>query len=280
VVTAPVVQLPAVEARPAPAIPALATAPQAPLAQPDPIIYDDPTRHTAKPGETVNSLATDLLGKDSKTNRDAIIDANSSLKADPDKLIAGKSYHIPSLVEVQSIEPSPVPAPTSVAPVEAGAPQPPTVLKYIAARGDTVAKLAGAFLGNDDQAHQDVIVNANPSLKANPDQLVAGKAYRIPAPDGLSAATVSASAKTSARPTSQPDEDQVISANSPRVLRYTAQAGDSVTTLAIELLGSDTPQAREAIINNNPTLKNNPDRIIAGQTYWIPAPVAAVDMKN
>jgi phage tail protein X len=290
VTTAVPIVVPVAEIRPAASIPVLSgtpvvsAAPQLPVVQPDPIILDDPTKHVAKAGETVSSLATNLLGKDSKTNRDAIIDANSSLQANPDKLIAGKAYHIPQLVDVQSTAsvavPAPVPTPAAVVPVETVQSQPTKVLKYTAAKGDTVSKLAGAFLGNDDQAHQDSIVNANPSLQADPDQLVAGKAYRIPAPDGLSAAAVTASSKTSARPTSQPDEDQVISANSPRALRYTAVAGDTVTTLAIELLGSDTPEARDAIINNNPALKANPDRIVAGQTYWIPAPTAAVDLKN
>ena len=278
-VTTPV---PLVEIQPATASPAVIAAPT-PVVQPDPVVMDDPARHVAKAGETVSSLATDLLGKDSKTNRDAIINSNASLRADPDKLIAGKAYHIPPLTEVQSVEPAPAAAPA--VPIEsASTSQPPKVLKYTATKGDTVTKLAGAFLGNDDQAHQDAIVNANPSLKADPDQLIAGKAYRIPAPDGLSAAaapaSASASASVSPRPTSQPDEDQVISSNTPRALRYTAQTGDTITKLAIELLGSDTPEARAAILNNNPALKANPDRIVAGQSYWIPAPIAAVDQKN
>jgi hypothetical protein len=135
--------------------------------------------------------------------------------------------------------------------------------------------MAGAFLGNDDTAHQDAIVNANKSLQADPDRVVAGKSYRIPAPDGLSAAAV-APDETSSRATTQPDADQVVVAGSPRTLRYTAKAGDTVTTLATQLLGSDTEQARNAIINNNPSLKKNPDRVIAGQAYWIPAPTASI----
>jgi hypothetical protein len=70
--------------------------------------------------------------------------------------------------------------------------------------------------------------------------------------------------------------DRTIADSTPRILKYTAFAEDSVTTLAIKLLGSDTQEARNTIINNNPSLKRDPDRLIAGQTYSIPAPMAAV----
>ncbi|HZK82709.1 MAG TPA: LysM peptidoglycan-binding domain-containing protein [Humisphaera sp.] len=240
---------------------------------------DAATTHIAQRGETVTSLANDLLGKDTKTNRDAIINANSSLKADPDKLLVGSTYRIPSPAEVRDAKSAPAiatPAIPTPAPVvkEATPPAPTTELKYTAEPGDTVTKMAKAFLGSDAQTHQDAIVNANASLKSDPDHVVAGKAYSIPAPNGLSAAP--ASAQASPRPTTQPDADQVLLASSPRTLRYTARAGDTVTTLAIELLGSDTQETRNAIINNNAALKRDPDRVIAGQTYWIPAPAPAI----
>ena len=57
-----------------------------------------------------------------------------------------------------------------------------------------------------------------------------------------------------------------------RVLRYTAQAGDTVSKLATVLLGSDTKANRQAIIDNNRSLKQDPDHLVAGQTYWISAP--------
>jgi hypothetical protein len=259
---------------------------------------DDTARHIARPGETVTSLAADLLGKDTKVNRDAIISANASLKADPDKLVAGKSYRIPTTAEAPPVVVAPLvgapaapkptpevqiaapPTPKPLPEVAVPAPKqevvetvPPAVLKYIARRGDTVATMAQAFLGNDDKVNQDAIINANPSLQADPDHVAIGASYRIPAPNGLSASPPRADIRP--RPTSQPDADSVVKANSPRTLRYTALPGDSVTTLAIKLLGSDTQDARDLIISNNPSLKKDPDRVIAGQTYWIPAPVAA-----
>jgi nucleoid-associated protein YgaU len=155
--------------------------------------------------------------------------------------------------------------------------KPVRVLKYIAVPGDTVGKMAAAFLGGEDQATQDLILNANPSLKANPDHVEAGQSYRIPVPEGLSAVTSAAAAAP--RPTTQPDADQIVVAGSPKTLSYTAHAGDTVSKMAIQLLGSDSQAARDAIINSNPTLKKDPDRVIAGQTYFIPAPTASADVR-
>jgi hypothetical protein len=249
----------------------------APQPAPVPVVENDgASKHVAQSGETVTSLATDLLGKDSKTNRDAIINANSSLKADPDHLVAGKAYRIPGATDAPAVAAAPV----VVAPAEKEAvhAEPATELKYTAAPGDTVTNLAGAFLGNDDKAHQAAIINANSSLKADPDRVVAGQAYRIPAPDGLSATAVPVAMKSSAHPSTQPDADQVVVAGSPRTLRYTARPGDTVTNLAIGLLGSDTQEARDTIINSNPSLKKDPDRVVAGETYWIPAPTASASV--
>jgi hypothetical protein len=258
-------------------------APQAapPIAEVAPNAVDGASNHIAQPGETVTSMAANLLGKDTKTNRDAIINANASLKADPDNLVAGKSYHIPSAAETPAAAPVAQaiipPASPTVQPKldDATHPDPATELKYTAAPGDTVTTMAGAFLGNDDKAHQDTIVNANSSLKADPDHVVAGQAYKIPAPNGLSASATPSAVATLPRPTTQPDADQLVVAGQPRTLRYTARAGDTVTTLAIALLGSDTLEKRTAIINNNPSLKSDPDLVVVGQAYWIPAPKAA-----
>jgi hypothetical protein len=248
-------------------------------------------RHVAQPGETVNSLAGDLLGKDSKSNRDAIINANASLKSDPDKLVAGKTYRIPSAADATSNDsadalPAPVaPASAAIKPdavadrvVEPVAKAPRVkVLKYTAAPGDTVGKMAAAFLGDDNQSNEDAIIAANPSLHADPDHVEVGRAYRIPTVDGLSASSVTPTA--SPRPTSQPDADQLVVAGSPRELRYTAVAGDTVSKMAIQLLGNDTQETRDLIIKNNPSLKKDPDRVIEGQTYWIPAPSASADAR-
>ena len=75
----------------------------------------------------------------------------------------------------------------------------------------------------------------------------------------------------------QPDADQRIKPAAPQMLTYVARSGDTVTSMAIALLGSDTAAARDMIIQSNPSLQRNADKVIAGQAYVIPAPVAAAD---
>ncbi len=271
-----------------------------PAEQTPAISTDAAVMHTAVAGETVSGLASGLRNKETKTYVDAIVNANPSLKADPDKLVAGQTYIIPAAANLPTDATSPKPPAAAVdatpaATVEAPAaviapaataiePTPPaaapadapSVLHYTAKPGDTVTNMAGAFLGSQDQAHQDTITNANPSLKTDPDHVVAGKKYTIPVTeDGLSAAPVVV--KTDVRPAVQPEADQMIKPVVAKTLTYTAKPGDTVTSMAIALLGSDTPAARDAIINSNPSLKRDADKVIAGQTYSIPAPIAELD---
>ncbi len=73
-------------------------------------------------------------------------------------------------------------------------------------------------------------------------------------------------------PTTRPDSDDVLRAGMGRTLRYTARPGDTVSKLAIALMGSDSPANRELIVKNNPSLVADADKVIAGTTYWIAAP--------
>jgi hypothetical protein len=131
--------------------------------------------------------------------------------------------------------------------------------------------LAGDLLGGDTKINRDAIVAGNVSLQGHPDRLFAGQSYTIVAPTGLAA---DPQARQSAAPLKQPDADEVLRTGVGRALRYTARPGDTVSKLAATLLGSDTPANRESIINDNPSLKLNPDRLVAGATYWVTAPIA------
>ena len=51
---------------------------------------------------------------------------------------------------------------------------------------------------------------------------------------------------------------------------YVAQAGDSVSRLASKFLGSNTKANRDAIVNANPSLKEDINKIIIGKSYIIP----------
>lgn len=255
--------------------------------------------YVAKEGDTLSELAVALRGKDSKANRDSVVNANATLQDNPDHIAIGKIYiaspaaantpaaaspiAVPPIAPAAKAEAAPRAAasPASAPPVKAAvveatpAPKPDSELKYTAKPGDTVSNLAGALLGGETKTNRDAIVNANASLRADADHVVAGKTYRIPAPDGLSAATQPV-ASAAARPTTRPDADDILQTTAPRSLQYIAKAGDTVTSIAIALLGSDTPANRDAILNTNASLKANPDRVVIGQTYWIPAPVADV----
>jgi nucleoid-associated protein YgaU len=51
---------------------------------------------------------------------------------------------------------------------------------------------------------------------------------------------------------------------------YKAQADDTLSKMAGRFLGGNTKANRDAIIRVNPTLQQNPDKIVAGRTYVIP----------
>lgn len=266
----------------------------APVASGDaPMVHVDSSgevKYTARDGDTVSQLAIALLGSDSKENRDAVIAANRSLQLDPDRVLGGHAYSIVRLA-VQSTDAAPatnmpaVNTPVANTPVmntksdatsekpavAAAIADPAPKLRYTARIGDTVGALAAHLLGGDTRANRDAIIAENASLQQDPDHLVAGQTYTIAAPNGMTKDIDAPKSKTS---TSQPDADEAALRSIGRTLRYTAKPGDTVTKLAIALLGSDTPANRDLIIKSNPSLKQDPDHLVAGQTYWIAAPIA------
>jgi hypothetical protein len=239
--------------------------------------------YTAADGDTLSNVAAGLLGSDTKKNRDAVIAGNPSLAADPDRVLAGKKYFLEAptantpAATASEVPTASIPA-TQPAVSEAAHADSDRVLNYTARSGDTVSVLAAGLLGGDSKTNRDAIIGENESLQRNPNRVVAGKTYKIPTTTGLSAAPVSAPVPHVAA-TTQPEADEVVQNGAGRALRYTARAGDNVSKLATVLLGSDTQANRDAIISNNASLKNDPDRVVAGQTYWIPAPAAPTEKR-
>jgi LysM domain len=244
---------------------------------------DGDRKYVAKPGDTLSDLVKNFFGSGAQIHQDAIIASNPSLQANPDRIIAGQTYIIPAGTD-RGVE-APFAAPQGSDPVSASPSTQPVAdgdahqLRYSARPGDSVSVLAGALLGGNNSENRNAIIAANPSIQANPDRIIAGKTYHIDVQPGQSLAAAPIAARpaigANATPTTQPDADQVVAAGSDRELRYTAVAGDTVSTLAVALLGSDSQENEDAIVNSNASLKKNPDRVIAGQTYWIPAPGAA-----
>ncbi len=255
---------------------------------------DGTANYTAREGDTLSDLAIALMGSDSKAHRDAIIAANPSLQKNPDRVLSGANYSSAAPVTSDvaaagaasdSKETAAVADGGTVSAAQdngasAGQPaadesnadkasQPTRTLTYRAQRGDNVAVLAASLLGADSKTNRDSLINGNASLARDPDRLVAGKSYNIVTTSGLSAAPGAAPAAT---PTTQPEADDAARMSVGRVLQYTAQPGDTVSKLAKVLLGEDTPANEAAIVASNWSLKQNPNHLEAGKTYWLQAP--------
>lgn len=100
--------------------------------------------YIAQPGDSLSKMASKLMGGNTKSNRDAIIAANPTLKADPNKVIAGRKYMIPLPGAVAA-------APPAQAQVETSRPQ--TVSSqpeywYTVKEGDNLWKIAETQLGD------------------------------------------------------------------------------------------------------------------------------------
>jgi nucleoid-associated protein YgaU len=52
--------------------------------------------------------------------------------------------------------------------------------------------------------------------------------------------------------------------------QHKAEDGDTVSRMAAKFMGSNTKANRQAIIDANPSLQEDPDRVIVGKTYVIP----------
>jgi hypothetical protein len=268
----------ATAAGPAPApttAPVAAVATPAPRIKTPPMVYVDASgglKYVAREGDTVSQLAIAMLGSDSKANRDAVIANSASLQANPDHVLAGETYSV--AVSAPAVEDDAASAEQAsdneATPETAGATAGPN-LEYTAQRGDTVRGLASHLLGGDTKANREGIIAENPSLQQDPDHLVAGQSYTIVARNGLSADPDAPPART---PTTQPEADEVARLSVGRMLGYKAQPGDTVSKLAVVLLGKDTRANRELILRSNFSLRQHPDALIAGTTYWISAPTS------
>jgi hypothetical protein len=243
-----------------------------------PMVHVDPSgavRYVARAGDTLSEVAIALLGSDSKDHRAAVAAVNVSLQTNPDRVVAGQTYSIDTSAIDSGDEAVTAAAPTDRAGEPIASPKiagPGPLLRYVARPGDTIAVLAGNLLGGDTAANREAIIASNESLRAYPSHLIAGKTYTIAVPAGMSTDGEAPQAKASG---AQLDADDVVQEGAGRTLRYTAKAGDTVSKLAVSLLGSDTPANQELIVQSNPSLKRDPDHLVAGRTYWISAPVAA-----
>lgn len=110
--------------------------------------------YKAEAGDSVSRMAQKFYGSNTKTHRDAIVAANPSLQKNPDRVIVGHTYMIPSPREVASAtarQPQPQqqpaqprPVPTSTGETVASA----TEYWYTVKENDSLWKIAQEQLGN------------------------------------------------------------------------------------------------------------------------------------
>jgi LysM repeat protein len=145
--------------------------------------------------------------------------------------------------------------------------------RYKAAEGDTVSRMAAKFLGGNTRANRQAIIDANPSLQEDPNRVIVGHSYVIPARGESALAT---NDDSDAPPISKPqiDSQNDSSPNSAGSV-YTVKEGDSLWAIANDELGD--PSAVEAIKDLNSTVLkgDNHDVVIPGMKLRLPGkPVA------
>ena len=156
----------------------------------------------------------------------------------------------------------PQPLPTSTAPPAASAGK-----DYIAEPGDSVSKMASKLLGANTKTNREAIIRANPTLQQDPNMVVVGKSYKIPAVP--TPASVSPTAVAQQAPAAQP----VRPAASTEYF-YTVKEGDTLTRIAREQLGQDASAIASIMELNRDMLKGS-DKIFVNMKLRLPGkPVA------
>ncbi len=129
---------------------------------------------------------------------------------------------------------------------------------YTAEPGDSLSKIALKTLGANTKANRAAIVAVNPSLRDNPNMIVAGRAYVIPTAGGATAVNA---------PAGQPVK--AVSAQS----GYVVKPGDTLWSIAVDQLGD--AGAISAIKDLNRDVLRDSDRLRPNMKLRLPAKSAA-----
>jgi LysM repeat protein len=150
---------------------------------------------------------------------------------------------------VRTITPAPAPQPAAF---RAG--------EYVAQPGDSLSKMAGKLMGGNTKANRDAIIAANPSLKADPNKVIAGKTYNIPIPSTVAvnlnpAATalvpVAPVAEAPRQPvSSQPEYWYTVKENDSLWKIAETQLGDGNAYTAIKELNKETLKGSDVVTPN------------------------------
>lgn len=108
-------------------------------------------------------------------------------------------------------------------------PADPAFIEHEAERGDTVSKMALKYYKSNTKPLRELIINANDSLKAKPNQVVVGTKYRIP----KNPAETAAKGKPSPAPAPAPAPAPVVLPKpETAVVTYTTKPGDNLWKIA------------------------------------------------
>jgi LysM repeat protein len=138
-------------------------------------------QYKAEPGDSLSKLALKQMGANTKANRDAIVKANPSLAADPNKIIIGVTYNIPAASAAPAVAGGNVPAPAApVTPRPAPERAAPVAVDniYVVQPGDSLTRIAKDHMG--DLSTMAAIKELNKETVKNWDVLQVGTKLRMP----------------------------------------------------------------------------------------------------
>ncbi len=135
--------------------------------------------------------------------------------------------------------------------------------EYRAVSGDNLNRIAAKMPGGNTKANRDAIIAANPSLKANPNLIVAGRTYVLPMAGSAVQST------STPRPTASAATPSVATSPSHQDRAYTVKAGDSLWKIANDVVGDAHAVAQIKELNKQ-TLDGG-DVVKVGMVLRLPA---------
>ncbi len=141
--------------------------------------------YQAQPGDTLSRIASLLPGGATKANRDAIVKLNPILQKDPNKIIAGRKYKLPTDAStVSPVKPAETPLPlvnhpSPVEKTEVANTKEPGYRTYVVQKGDSLSKIAVEQLGSKSAI--DTIIQMNKDVLKDHNMIQVNMKLKLPA---------------------------------------------------------------------------------------------------
>lgn len=138
--------------------------------------------YKAQPGDTLSRLASQLPGGNTRANRDAVVALNPSLQKDPNRVLSGHAYLLPTNAPARNVVVAQLPTakskPADAKPVAVKTADAAQRL-YVVKPGDTLSKIASVELGSKSEI--DVIRKMNAGLLKGRDVIKVDMKLKLPA---------------------------------------------------------------------------------------------------